>query len=118
MKRYTYSIVDDDLAYTALLKKQLSNFPELEFIESYDRTIEAGVGIQRLNPDILFLDMKVDVLDGLDILRVLANPPRTILMSSSPDFTKEAIEFKVHHYIIKPASIDDLKMAVKKVTSA
>lgn len=118
MKKYSYIIVDDDLAFIMLLKKSLENFENLEFLESYTSTIEAAKGITKLKPNILFLDMHIDSLDGLDMLSVIEPVPKTIVISSSTDQMNEALSLNVYDYIKKPVESDRLAVAITKVTNA
>ncbi|MEP4533227.1 MAG: response regulator [Cyclobacteriaceae bacterium] len=118
MKKYSYIIVDDDLAFIMLLKKSLESFENLEFVASYTSTIEAARGITKLKPNILFLDMQIDALDGLDMLSVIEPLPKTIVISNSIDQMDEALSLNVYDYIKKPFESDRLAIAINKVTNA
>ena len=114
---YTYIILDDDMAFVSLLKKQLSHFPNLEFLEAYYTTVQAAKGITKFKPDILFLDMEIDALNGLDVLSVLEYQPKTIVISSTTAPMEEALALDVYDYIKKPVpSLERLGQAIRKVT--
>ncbi|WP_258105732.1 LytTR family DNA-binding domain-containing protein [Marinoscillum sp. MHG1-6] len=117
--KYTYVIVDDDEAFVTLLKHQLSFFDDLEFLESYGRTISAATGIERLKPDIIFLDMEVDILTGLDILKVVHPKSKIIVISNSMAYQEEADALGVHDYIQKPIeSLDRLRESVDRIATS
>ncbi|MEO9474890.1 MAG: response regulator [Cyclobacteriaceae bacterium] len=119
MKKHSYIIVDDDMAFIMLLKKHLEKFENLEFVASYTSTIEAAKGITKLKPNILFLDMQIDSLDGLDMLSIIDPLPKTIVISNSTDQMNEALSLNVFDYIKKPIeSHDRLAIAINKVTNA
>ncbi|WP_339813749.1 response regulator [uncultured Imperialibacter sp.] len=112
----TYVIVDDDRAFVTLLKKRLDSFPYLKCLGVYYSTVEAAVGITRLKPDILFLDMEIDSLNGLDVLAVLEYQPKTIVVSSNANYMEEAFSFKIYDYLKKPLpDISRLQTALNKV---
>lgn len=112
----TYVIVDDDLAFSLLLEKQLSKFSSLECAATYHDTLSAARGISKLKPDILFLDMEIDSLNGLEVLESLENKPKTIVISSSTRFMETALSLEVYDYLKKPVqSMDRLKTALRKV---
>lgn len=113
---YTYVIVDDDEAFVTLLKHQLSFLGNMEFLAAYSHTISAAPGIEKHKPDIVFLDIEVDVLTGFDVLKVIKTDAKIIVVSSSLAYKKQAEAYNVHDFIQKPiSSLERLKESIDRI---
>jgi DNA-binding LytR/AlgR family response regulator len=76
--------------------------------------VEAYHYLSKNAVDILLLDIDMPNLSGLDLLKMLQNPPRTILITSKSEFALEAFELDVVDYIVKPPEYPRFLKAINK----
>jgi len=94
----------------------------IEIIADAEDGLEALELCQKLQPDILFTDIRMPIMDGLEVamkLKELELDIRTIIISGIQDFNyaKTALDVDVEGYILKPVKIDELTELIKKVVS-
>ncbi|MCR5888912.1 response regulator [Hymenobacter sp. J193] len=66
--------------------------------------------------DVLFLDVEMPDLNGLDMLRLLPQPPQVILTTAHENFAWDAFELRVVDYLVKPFTYERFVQAVRRVT--
>lgn len=108
-------IIDDD----ALMRDMISHFAaKVDFIE-YCIQCENGADALNLlavqNFDLIFLDIDMPEISGMDLLRNLPQPVPVIIITSSPEFALESYEYQVADYLLKPVSYARFHKAVQKV---
>ena len=99
----TCAIIDDDEINRLTLEHYISLTPDLELKASLADGI-AGLAYLRKGPsvDVLFLDIEMPHLNGLEMLRLLQNPPEVIITTARNDFAVDAFELRVTDYLVKP----------------
>ena len=111
---YQTLIVDDEEPARALLRLHLSKVPELVLAGSCNSAIEARRILAEQPIDILLLDIHMDDITGLDLLRMLTVQPATILTTAYSDYALESYELDVIDYLVKPISFDRFFKAASK----
>lgn len=107
-------VVDDDPFSVQVVLNCIANTPFLTAAGSFTNPVEAAENL-RTNPvDLLFLDVEMPVLSGLDLLRTLQHPPLVVLITSSKDYAVEAFEQAVVDYLVKPVSYPRFLQASQK----
>lgn len=107
-------VVDDDPLSVQIVLNCIANTPFLAAAGSFTNPVEA-VEHLRTNPvDLLFLDVEMPVLSGIDLLRTLQNPPPVVLITSSKDYAVQAFEHAVVDYLVKPVSYPRFLQASQK----
>ena len=101
-KKYTYLIIEDDPAFSEILKVVSSKIPNIELIASCDNTTDAARHIDVDKPDILLLDINISGLEGPEILEITDHKPKTIVVSSHPEAVMENYEVDYVEFIQKP----------------
>jgi two-component system, LytTR family, response regulator len=110
-------IVDDELPGRAVLEKFIHRVPFLELIGQSGSAVEALFDIQSAKPDLIFLDIEMPEITGLEFLRVLASPrPQVIMVTASPQYAVEGFELNVIDYLLKPVAFDRFLRAINKVS--
>ena len=94
--------MDDDPIFSVILRKQLEQFPELEYYDTFRDSVSALMGIQKIQPDILFLDINIDTFTGFDIVEAIQHKPVIVMLSADPDNRNKTFPLEVHSFLDKP----------------
>lgn len=107
-------VVDDDPLSVQVVLNCVANTPFLTAEGSFTNPAEAAEAL-RTNPvDLLFLDVEMPLMSGIDLLRTLQHPPLVVLITSSKDYAVQAFEHAVVDYLVKPVSYARFLQAAQK----
>lgn len=107
-------IVDDERPAIRLTKNYIEKLPFLELIGVCENGIEALELLNKHDIDLVFLDIQMPDLTGLDLIKALKNKPQIILITAYPDHAVEGFELAVTDYLVKPVSFDRFIKAVNR----
>ena len=110
-------IVDDEHIARKILSDYVGKVPELELVASCSSALQALNHIKQNCIDVLFLDIQMPDLTGLDFLKTLPNRPATILTTAYSEYAVQSYELDVVDYLLKPIDFDRFYKAVTKVIS-
>jgi DNA-binding LytR/AlgR family response regulator len=110
-------IVEDEPLAAEILEGYLQEVPHLVWVKSCSDAIAAMEVLREDSIDVLFLDIHLPRLKGLDFLRSLRNPPSVILTTAYHQYAVEAFELEVVDYLMKPISFVRFLQAVEKLPS-
>ncbi|MFT5668101.1 MAG: DNA-binding LytR/AlgR family response regulator [Vicingaceae bacterium] len=110
-----YIIIDDEPLAHEIIKEFCSMLPHLKLEQDCYSAMEAMQFLNENKVDFMFLDINMPKLGGLDFLKTLTNPPKTIITTAYKEHALEGFELNVVDYILKPFSFDRLVKAVNKV---
>lgn len=114
-QHYKYLIIDDDEIDRLSVENEASKFPFLSKIQACVHPLEAIELIRRYQPDILFLDIEMPGMSGLELLEHLPSPkPLVVLITSHPEFALDGFEAEVLDYLLKPVRPDRFAMCVQR----
>jgi two-component system, LytTR family, response regulator len=110
-------LVDDELHGLETLSILLNDYcPEVEVVEKCASAKKALDAIDRLNPDLVFLDIEMPVMNGFELLEQLDQIPFSVVFTTSYDqYAIKAIRFSALDYLLKPVDPKELIGAVHKV---
>lgn len=113
-------IVDDERHAREELSALLLELGEIEIIGNCSNAMEAVKAINHDKPELLFLDIKMPVLDGFDLLGMIdeENMPYVVFVTAFDDYALKAFEEKTLDYLLKPIDPDRLAQTMKKVHRA
>ncbi len=111
-------VVDDEHIARQLLSDYVEKVPELELAGTCSSAMEAMQFIKTNPVDILFLDIQMPDLTGIDLLKILPNRPATILTTAYSEYAVQGYELDVKDYLLKPVDFDRFYKAITKVTAA
>jgi two-component system LytT family response regulator len=117
MEQLRVFIVEDELPAQKLLEKWIQSIPELLLIGIYSDGFSALKAIQAEDPDLVFLDIEMPKLNGLEILELLEEPPQIIFTTAYHEYAVQAFELSAVDYLLKPFSLERFKQAVEKSLS-
>ncbi len=107
-------IVDDEPLARTAIRSLLSRFEDMEVVAECEDTFEALKVLQGKKVDLMFLDIQMPEVSGLDFLRSLKNPPAVILTTAHREYALEGYELDVLDYLIKPISFERMMKAIDK----
>jgi two-component system LytT family response regulator len=108
-------IVDDDPLSVQVVSNCISNTPFLEASAACTSAIDAAEVLRSQAFDVLFLDVEMPLMSGLDLLRAHPDPPQVVLITGSQSYAIQAFEFAVADYLLKPLSYPRFLQAANKV---
>ena len=114
MKKYTCIIVDDEVLARELIAAHIAKIPNIEILADCADAISAKLALQQHEPDILFLDIQMPNLSGIELLRMLQKKPATIITTAHQEHLLEGYELDVIDYILKPIEFERFFKAASK----
>ncbi|GGE96369.1 LytR/AlgR family response regulator transcription factor [Hymenobacter cavernae] len=107
-------VVDDDPLSIKIVNHCIANTTFLQAAGSCDSAVKAAEVLRHQAVDLLFLDVEMPLMSGLDLLKTLHNPPLVVLITSSKEYAVEAFEYDVVDYLVKPISYARFLKAAQK----
>ena len=111
-----YIIIDDEPLAHEIIEEFCSMLPHVQLEKNCYNAMEAMQFLNENTVDFMFLDINMPKLRGLDFLKTLTNPPKTIITTAYKEHALEGFELNVVDYILKPFSFNRLVKAVNKVS--
>ena len=108
-------IVDDEPLAQDVLDTYISRIDALHLAARCKNAFEAMNELHKKKIDIMFLDIKMPTLSGLDMLKTIDNPPKVILTTAFSGLGAESNEYGVIDYLLKPIAFDRFLKAVNKI---
>lgn len=108
-------IIDDEPLAHVVVKEYAKELPFLEIVGQCHLAVEAISILKEQEIDLLFLDINMPKLTGLDFLRSLKVIPKVIITSAHPEFALESFDLDVCDYLLKPYRFNRFLKAVNKV---
>lgn len=108
-------IIEDQPPAQRILKKYIEDIGVLNLKAAFPDAIQAMEFLKSEAVDLIFLDIHLPKISGIDFLKTMANPPHVILTTAFPDYALESYEFNVVDYLLKPFSFQRFVKAVSKV---
>lgn len=109
-------IVDDEPLAQDVLETYIEKLPDLNLVKKCNNALEANDALKTSNIDLMFLDIQMPQLTGIDFLKTLTNPPIVIFTTAYPNYAIEGFELNALDYLLKPISLDRFMKAVNKAT--
>ncbi|MBI9053728.1 MAG: response regulator transcription factor [Bacteroidales bacterium] len=112
------AVVDDEALARKYLKDYISKVPFLEFVGDFNSPLKAYELLEKGKVDLMFLDIQMPEITGLDFLRSLDRKPFVILTTAYKEYALEGYELDISDYLLKPFSFNRFLKAVNKVNNA
>lgn len=108
-------IVEDERLAQDVIKSHLQKVDHFKLVGVYRNALEAKEGLEKEEVDLIFLDIQLPGMTGLNFLRTLINPPLVVLTTAYPEYALESYEFNVIDYLLKPISFERFSKTVDKI---
>lgn len=107
-------VIDDEPIGRELIVDFVKTIPFLELQSSYEDPIDALTYLQSNEVDIVFSDIEMPKINGIDLIRTLTKPPSIIFITAHRDFALEGFESGVIDYLVKPVAYNRFLKAVNR----
>ena len=107
-------VIDDEAIARRALSAYIQKVEELALAQTFKNGLEAKAYLTDHSVDLLFLDINMPFLNGLELLRVVPNHPPVIFTTAYPEHALESFEFNVVDYLVKPITLERFLQAVNK----
>jgi DNA-binding LytR/AlgR family response regulator len=108
-------IVDDEPLAIEIMESYVSKVEQLHLEGTFRNAVSAFTFLQQHPVDLIFLDIQMPKLSGIDFLKTLKNPPKVIFTTAFRDYALDGFELEVADYLLKPIPFDRFLKAVGKV---
>jgi len=111
-------IIDDELLARKVLEDYCSKIDNFELVLSTGNPLEFINFIQQNEVDLIFLDIEMPELNGMEILRSMVRPPKVILTTAYSEYALESYDYGVVDYLLKPVKVERFLKAINKVSAS
>ena len=110
-------IIDDEPLAQDVIERYLNNFSFIELVAKCENAIVALEWLKKQKIDLIFLDISMPFISGIEFIKTLQNPPLIILTTAHKEFAVESYELSVLDYLLKPISFERFLKAINKLDS-
>ncbi|MET0466040.1 MAG: LytTR family DNA-binding domain-containing protein [Chitinophagaceae bacterium] len=106
--------IDDEPPALELVREYIARFPGVQLVQTFDDAVSGAEYLRNTAIDLLFLDINMPDITGLDLARSLQEKPMIIFTTAYKKFAFEGFELDAIDYLLKPISFDRFSKAVNK----
>ncbi|MBE7692211.1 response regulator transcription factor [Tenacibaculum finnmarkense] len=110
-------IIEDQPPAQRILKRYIENIEGLILLEIFSDVLKVEQYLNKNKVDLIFLDIHLPKMSGIDFLRAVTNHPKVILTTAFSDYALESYQYNVVDYLLKPISFERFLQAIEKVNS-
>jgi two-component system LytT family response regulator len=114
MKKIRCLLVDDEPLAISLLEKHIAQLDFLTVTATCPNALKALDALRSQDIDLLFLDIQMPGLSGIDFLKTVKNVPKTIITTAYREFALEGYDLDVIDYLLKPITFDRFFKAIER----
>ena len=111
-------IVDDEPIASQVIQNYLDKLDTFEIVKISNNALNAFEYMQSNPVDLVFLDIQMPKMSGLEFLKALQKPPKVIIVTAFREYAYEGFELDVVDYLLKPVSFERFLKAINKYNSS
>ena len=108
-------IVDDEPLAQEILETYLKEYDDFDLIGTCKNALEANKLLKEHKIDVMFLDIQMPQLNGIEFLKILDNPPLVVFTTAFKEYALEGFELDALDYLLKPISKDRFGKAIERI---
>lgn len=108
-------VIDDSRLDRLIVEDYLNKYPDFKRIGSFSNPLESVEIIKRHVIDVLFIDIDMPVINGVDFFKTLRNPPVCVFITGYADYALEAFEIHAFEYLMKPLKKERFEEAIRRL---
>jgi len=109
-------IVDDEPLAREILSGFMAPLPRINLVGAFGNAFDALQYLKQYPVDVLFLDIEMPEMSGINLLKSLAQPPLTIFTTAFRNYAFEGFELGVIDFLLKPVSEQRFNQSIEKIT--
>lgn len=109
------AILDDDPLSRKILENLINKNPNVELVAQFGDPLEASNEISKIDCDLLFLDMEMPGMNGIEFIAAVPDIPQVIVVSSKKEYAADTYNYDVSDYLVKPVDPNRFDQAISKV---
>jgi len=106
--------IDDEPLALTLMRKYIADYPVLQLLHTFEDAVSAAEFLSKNKVDLLFIDINMPDITGVDLVRSLAEPPMVIFTTAYKNYAFEGFELQAIDYLLKPIDNKRFATAVQK----
>jgi len=110
-------IIDDEPLALDVLEAYIAKIPELQLVGRCANALEANDMLRKQPVDLIFLDIQMPQITGIEFIKALQDPPMFIFTTAYSNYALEGYELNAIDYLLKPISFERFMKAINKVLS-
>jgi DNA-binding LytR/AlgR family response regulator len=115
MKKIRCLLVDDEPLAIALLKQHIAQLDLLEVVGDCPNAVKALELLRIKDVDLLFLDIRMPEVSGLELLKMLRHPPKVIITTAYREYALDGYDLDLVDYLLKPITFDRFLKAIQRL---
>jgi two-component system, LytTR family, response regulator len=117
MNNISCIIIEDEKPAQEVLKSYITKTDWLSLVCVFDDAVSALDYLKKKQVDLIFLDIQIPTVTGIEFLKILKNPPQIIITTAYSEYALEAFDLDVRDYLKKPFSFERFLKAANRVAS-
>ncbi|MEM9920121.1 MAG: LytTR family DNA-binding domain-containing protein [Bacteroidota bacterium] len=108
-------IVDDEEMAAKVITSHLAHIPDFEVVGVFHGAVEAFLALDGMEVDVLFLDIQMPKITGIDMIKMLKKKPLTVLTTAHREYALEGFELEVVDYLMKPIGLNRFLQTISRL---
>ena len=108
--------MDDEPLAIKIIQKHLEEFQNFKVVDTFNNPIEALPVLKQEKMDVIFLDINMSKMNGLDFIKILEVKPNIVITTAYREYAVESFDLDVLDYLVKPIPFNRFLKAINKIT--
>jgi len=117
LQKFNCVIIDDEPIAIRVIQEHLNKFEGFQCVQTFTKALDAIQVLNKEKIDLLFLDINMPGISGIEFLKTLTNPPKVIFTTAYRNFAVDAFDLDALDYLVKPISFERFLKAINKFLS-